>query len=220
MLDQAVALAHRNDASVTLLDVQESIPARSRRPRLSDGSVVDLDSVILESRVEEMGRIADGHPEVELDAVTTASPVFVEVIERVIREGFDLVVVPDDLADDASGATIGHLFRKCPVPVMLLRAEASPDVAVAVGPFHDESRSMLDETLMEMASSLASIRGGRLHVIHAWRLVGENLLRSSARRGDAAAMVDELVAETGRQAVDDVRRPGACRGCHPGPGLP
>jgi nucleotide-binding universal stress UspA family protein len=206
VLDRAVALAQRNEASVTLLDVQESVPARNRRRPLDDGSVVDLDSVILASRVEEMQAIAGDHSDVELDAVTTEVPVFVEVIERVIRDGFDLVVVPEDLDGGETGAAVSHLFRKCPVPVMMLKTEASPDVAVAVGPFEDESRSMLDETLIEMSSSLAEMRGGSLHVLHAWRLVGESLLRSSARRGPSAAMVDELVEETRRQAEADVTR--------------
>lgn len=210
VLDRAVDLARRNGATITLLDVQEAVPRRQRRQQLPNGSVVDLDSLLVASRLEAMQALASDRPEVTLDVVATRNPVFVEVIERVLRDGYDLVVVPEGVDGDArrggSSATVSHLFRKCPVPVMMLRDETGPDVAVAVGPFDDDARSMLDETLVEMSSSLAAMRGGTLHVIHVWRFVGETLLRTSARRGAPAAMIDELVGQSQRQAADDVSR--------------
>ena len=75
-----------------------------------------------------------------------------------------------------------HLMRKSPVPVWVHSAAevGAHGVAVAVGPFGTERRNLgLNRTLMQLASSLAAQKDEALHVVSAWRLQGESMLRSS-----------------------------------------
>jgi nucleotide-binding universal stress UspA family protein len=74
-------------------------------------------------------------------------------------------------------------------------------VAVAVGPFDiDEGPTALDHTLVQLASSLAARQGGKLDVIHAWRLPGETLLRSP-RVGADPDEVDAMAQEMRESAL-------------------
>lgn len=78
------------------------------------------------------------------------------------------------------GSTDHSLMRKCPVPVWLLdpgRSARFRTVLAAVdvaGPHAEE----LNARIVQMASSLAAREGASFHVVHAWQLYGESLLRS------------------------------------------
>ena len=72
-----------------------------------------------------------------------------------------------------------HLLRKCPVPVWVhspLSATAAA-VLVALGPMEPTSHD-LNIKLLELGSSLALTGDSELHVVHGWRLEGENMIRS------------------------------------------
>jgi nucleotide-binding universal stress UspA family protein len=83
------------------------------------------------------------------------------------------------------------------------------DVVVAIGPFPDEGGiGTLNQTLVELGTSLALIQGGAAHIVHAWRLEGEQLFRRGRIRFPAEqvdALVDEerIEAEKTFQAVID-----------------
>ena len=95
-------------------------------------------------------------------------------------------------------------MRKCPIPVWVGReTNDRSGVAVAVGPFFD-GLTHLDVTLMELASSLAALRGEHLHVIHAWRLDGESMLRSHRLSFDEQE-VEQLLLQTRTEAKANVR---------------
>jgi nucleotide-binding universal stress UspA family protein len=121
---------------------------------------------------------------------------FVEVIRLSQRKDHDIVFCSptENSGRSLAGSSLAmHLLRKSPVPVWVgtPRGDPSPDVAVAVGPFDPEVRN-LNERLIQLAGSLAAIRGGTLHFIHAWRFEGESLLRRGRVR-QPAAHVDRLV---------------------------
>ena len=95
-----------------------------------------------------------------------------------------------------------HLLRKCPVPVWVESGVdgLERDVAVAIGPFAGSGQhDRMNEMLLELGGSLAAIRGGGLHVIHAWRFEGESLLRRGRARPPAEE-IDMMVAETYRRS--------------------
>lgn len=97
-----------------------------------------------------------------------------------------------------------HLLRKCPVPVWVDSGSdgLSRDVAVAVGPLDSEPRhDSRNVTLLELATSLAALQGGSVHVIHAWRLEGESMLRRGRHRPPSRE-VDEMVELT--HAADEM----------------
>ena len=99
-----------------------------------------------------------------------------------------------------------HLLRKSPVPVWVEtpRGDPSPDVAVAVGPF-GPSEEPLNERLIQMAGSLTAIRQGTLHIVHAWRLEGETLLRRGRIR-QPTEYVDELVETAHLEASGGIKQ--------------
>lgn len=70
------------------------------------------------------------------------------------------------------GSTAMHLLRKCPCPVLLLKPAQQQrfgQVMVAVDVVPAEPKETdLNNTMMELASSLASMEGNKLLIAHAW----------------------------------------------------
>ena len=208
LLDRAVDLARRNDGRMTLIGVVDSERAQ-RRVATDDGATFDVGDLLVDAKREELEEAASkvatsdasaGDP-VPTEVIVGRGRDFVEVIRRVIDAGHDLVMVgctPESRFPSLAGSSLAmHLLRKCPVPVWVdaANASAAPDVAVAVGPFDEGiAEDALDVALLEIATSLAARRGGTLHVIHAWRLDGESLLRRG-RMGIPAEKVDAMVSE-------------------------
>ena len=207
LLERAVDLARRNDGKITVIGVVDS-ERTQRRVASDNGETFDVASFLVDARREELEEVTmvarsdtSGGGSVPVDVVVATGRDFVEVIRRVEHAGHDLVMVGSSAGSRfpvlAGSSLAMHLLRKCPVPVWVDAASehTSPDVAVAVGPFDDGiSGDSLTVTLLEIATSLAALRGGALHVIHAWRLEGESLLRSG-RMGPPAAQIDAMVAE-------------------------
>lgn len=202
LVGRAAALARRNDAQLTLLGVVDSSRA-NRRVTLSDGSDFDVEGYLLDTRREELTKAAGAVEDLDIRIAVTTGIGFVEVIRSVVQLGHDLVMVNADLSRRriAGASTAMHLLRKCPVPVWVdTGAPSTDDVAVAVGPLSPNGEhSSLGVTLLQLGTSLAAIRGGDLHVIHAWRLEGESMLRRGRHR-PPAAQVDALVDDAYKTA--------------------
>ena len=213
-LHAAADIARRNDATLTLFDVVPTLPVR-RRIFNNETSQMDVEEAMAEDRLEKLRSIA-----AELDAARIETSVahgtgYIEIIRRVLTHNHDLIITaPDEprRVSFAGAATTMHLMRKSPVPVWVHSAGsiAAHGVAVAVGPFDTERRDMgLNRTLMQIASSLAAQKEETLHVISAWRLHGESMLRSSRssfthqevnqmlskERTEAQVEIDRLVSE-------------------------
>ena len=204
-LESAVDLAHRNDASLTLFDV---VPALSTGQRIlkTETSQLDVEAAMADDRLEKLDAIASSLDVPHVETAVGHGTGYIEIIRRVMRHGHDLfITAPDEprrLAF-AGAATTMHLMRKSPVPVWIHSAAevGAHGVAVAVGPFDTERRSLgLNRTLMQLGSSLAAQRDEALHVISAWRLEGESLLRSSR-----SSFTDAEVTEMLREARAEVR---------------
>jgi universal stress protein E len=221
LLDHAADLARRNDARLTVFDVVEV--SRTELPRIGDVADFDLHAHLIRARRDELEALASPIVGIPVDVAVSAGVGFIEVIRRVIRGGHDLVVVGTDVSPRRMGlagsSMAMHLLRKCPVPVWVETENATPgpDVAVAVGPFDGDLKpDSLDVTLLELGSSLASSQGGVLHVIHAWRLEGESLMRRGRYRlpseqvdamsveayGHASDRLDQLMAFLPDEGVD------------------
>ena len=75
-----------------------------------------------------------------------------------------------------------HILRKCPCPVWIDHPNSAhpyANILVAVDPV-ESSSDKLNYLIMDLASSLAEKESAHLHVVHAWRLTGETMLRSGA----------------------------------------
>lgn len=194
LLDDARELAQRNDARITIYDVVPSLPARRRFA--GRARELDLQEMVVKARREQLQELAASDEAVEVDSGTA----FVEVITKVMNDGHDLIMTtpePTRRKGLAGATTTLHLLRKSPVPVLVGQDGTAErrDVAVAIGPLEQGASSLrLHTTLIELAGSLAARRKGELHVIHAWRLPGESLMRgyrSGISDDEISGLLDE-----------------------------
>jgi nucleotide-binding universal stress UspA family protein len=123
-----------------------------------------------------------------------------EVVKEVLRNEQDLVIKDaEDKGDRVVAPNDWHLLRECPACVFLVRptrhgqpfqhvlAAVDPapvfDTGKLIPPEHSNDkpgRKQLDSNILALASSLALHERGELHVLHAWRVPGETLLRGEA----------------------------------------
>lgn len=210
LLARGADVARRNGATLTVLGVVDSSQS-DRRVVLSDGEEFDVRSFLVSTRREELEEVASRFDDVQPQVAVATGTEFVEVIRSVKERSHDLVLVATGTPHrrfSLSGASLAmHLLRKCPVPVWVDAGNDAlgPDVAVAIGPFdRDETRDSMNVMLLELGTSLAALRGGSLHVIHAWRLEGESLLRRGRHR-PPTEQVDAMVADAHRAATEALK---------------
>lgn len=192
----AADLAVRNGAQLTVAGLVETTGGAEQLIALYDGTRVDVASLMTEDTRTSLEGVLSQF-DIQNASIEVLNGVgFVEIVRRVQREGHDIIFCSPTpgTGRGLSGSSLAmHLLRKSPVPVWVEtpRGDPSPDVAVAVGPFGPAEQA-LNERLIQMSGSLTAIRGGTLHLVHAWRLEGETLLRRGRIR-QPAAYVDELV---------------------------
>lgn len=165
-LERAAVLAENNQASLTVVDFVESV------------AVPGLENLIhpYRKRIEIQTKRLKGTP-------------FLEIIREVLRNGHDLVIKNSETQDGLNrffGSADMHLFRKCPCPVWLINPDspkafrrilAAVDVGHAYPPEEQKSQHELSLQILEMACSLASCEFAELHIVHAWELYGESVMR-------------------------------------------
>ncbi len=221
---RAAALAKRNGARLTLVEVVEQLP-RDMQKLITVAPPIDLVTLVLKDRREGLEALAaplrDQGIRVSV-AVLSGTP-FLELIRQVLRRKHDLVILTAEgkggLKERLFGSTSLHLLRKCPCPVWVMkptRRKRYGRILAAVDPGALASeRDALNVTILDLATSLARLEGGRLSVVHVWSLPGETFYRNrmDVSRKEIEAMlaeaeessrqrVDELL---GRYALDDVR---------------
>lgn len=196
VLERTAALAQNNQARLTVLTVLEPVPA-----------VADIVPATVEQALRQ--RFA-GHVAAMLRDVPGASAPqvkavfgrgYLEVIQEVLRHGFDLVVKPATADVNFAALLFGsndmHLLRKCPCPVWLLKEDGSVPsrrilAAVDFDPFRPDDAAELNRQIIELAAAQALAEGAELHVVHAWDAGAENVLRvwgAGSSEADIAAYV-------------------------------
>ncbi len=188
-LERAVTLADNNQARLMVVEVIDEMP---RNTKLIDR---------IESLEEFQAKVVAGHRQVlekmmascngnvEIQTKVLIGILFLEIIREVLRNGHDLVTKTAEsggLLHRIFGGDDMHLLRECPCPVWLVKPEspkvfqkilAAVDVDDYYLPEELNTRHLLNLQILEMASSLALSEFAKLHVIHAWKILGENTLR-------------------------------------------
>jgi nucleotide-binding universal stress UspA family protein len=192
---EAVALASRNHAALTVIDVLPPLPRSLARLERGDAPVpaARLIQAHREQRLRSVVERLDASLKVEYE-VLFGTP-FLEITREVIRGGHELVIAVAERPRGLRGALLGsdsmHLVRKCPSAVWLVKPDApagAPRVLAAVDPdpeLHDAIRDGLNDKIIEIASSLARVADAELHVVHAWSPYAESMLRGRAGLSDA-----------------------------------
>lgn len=195
---QAVDIARLNAAQITLVGVIKEIPVIASNLQQA---YIDMHRKELESLVQSM----------DLSDVTITIEVLVgnlgalHVIKTVIEDAYDLVIKPADNTNRGQHILFGnndqHLLRKCPVPVWITRPQKKQHparilAAIDVDPSEEENTE-LNHLIMQLAISLANEYDSKLHVVHAWQLYGEDILRGG-RSFLPQSEVDHMVEQAKR----------------------
>jgi nucleotide-binding universal stress UspA family protein len=188
-LARALRLAQVNQARLTMMDVLEPLGGVEGELRMN------VDSILLGQRSEELDHLTDSLPGGDPVTIRVLSGTpFLEVIRAVLRDGYDLVMktaeTPPGLIERLLGSNDLHLLRKCPCPVWIDRPDAPARYRriIAALDVMAEEAPRLNATIMELATSLAEREEAELHIVHAWRLVGESMMR-----GGRSQLSDERI---------------------------
>ena len=185
-IKRAVSLARSNKANLTLADVVLDLPLIHRQLKPSPG----IESVLrdlAEKRSKELKLMANElSTEIDITPLVLQGTPFLEIIRVVMQQGCDLVIKISEPEESFSakifGSTDFRLLRKCPCPVWLLKSDAlfsyrSILAAVSLEAFdEDEDIDGLNQQILEMSTSLALEESSELHIVHAFRIFGEDLL--------------------------------------------
>ena len=201
----AVGLAERNNARLTVILVMERIPPYLTRLMPHMLRQVRIEEP--ESALDRLSGWAAGRVDVETK-ISEGKP-FLEIIREVLRNRRDLVIKSAEGDGGARGWLFGttdmHLFRKCPCPVWLIKPTDPTPIrrVMACVDFNDldppdqDTAEPLNRMILELAGSLAILEGAEFHVAHAWKAIGERIMRTS-RSGFDKEEVDSYVDEVRR----------------------
>lgn len=186
---RVAGLAKTNAARVTVIDVIPSLPRDSKK-LFKIAPPEKLQELLTNQRLAELEKLTASidMPGIEVDRKVLVGTGFVEIIREILRNEHDLVVKAAGgrggggaRKESPFGSTDLHLMRECPCAVWMVKPGKSrkhPRILAAVDPDpSDEEKNRLNKTIMELATSLSELENSELHVVHAWVLYSETLLR-------------------------------------------
>ena len=205
-LAQAVDLAKRNQARMTVVSVIEEPPDYVHRlsPHKTEEELQETLIQAEEYHLELiLAPVREDEVQIEVD-VLFGIP-FLEIIREVLRNEHDLVIVAAEgmgrVQEMLFGSTAMYLMRKCPCPVWVIKPEQPKQysrILAAVDPTSCcEEHLALNIKIMDLATSLAQLEQGELHIVHTWDLHGETSFRAHA------AMPEIVLARWIREIRDE-----------------
>ncbi|XOV79487.1 MAG: universal stress protein [Aestuariibacter sp.] len=145
----------------------------------------------------------------KVDCEVVLGTSFISVIQFVLHHDIDLVVKCSEdpkWTDRLFGSDDMHLMRKCPCPVLMLKAGqninfksvlATVDVNDAASEGADEQvRNQLNEYVFEHSINFALAEFTELHIGSVWNAYGEDFLRYGAFSRMSDENVNEYVEQT------------------------
>ena len=194
-LDRAAELASENKAELTIVSVSRdtgTAPAYIRK------------AVQREQRKELqlIARAVRANGARTRSALLTGIP-FIEIIREVVRGKYDLLMKPAEGRGGMSrllfGSTDLNLLRQCPSPVWIIKPSKRRKharVLAAVDPDPSiKTHAALNRLILDLAISLAVREDTELHIVHAWDVPEQKLLRRALHRGSPPDL-SRLVRET------------------------
>jgi nucleotide-binding universal stress UspA family protein len=179
-------LAKENGAELTFVSVLEALPHDTAK-LFKLMAPEKLEELLTKQRLTELEGYAAGAKKsgVDLKVKVLVGKKFIEVIREILCNGHDLLVKVAQGQrggkDMLFGSTDLHLMRECPSAVWIMKPTKSKKYArilAAVDPDPlDEERNKLNNTIMELATSLSTLEQSELHIVHAWVLYSEGLLK-------------------------------------------
>ena len=208
VFDHAIDLAHQNDARLTVIIIAEPLPPYRYLRAHTREMITRARTSKAQTLVERLR--ARASREIKIDSILVEDKPFLGVIREVLRNKRDLVIKAVGQSENRIaqmfGTTDMHLLRKCPCPIWFIKPNtnlrrhsvmACIDIDEAEQS-KDTSITPLNQTILEVASSLALHGSGECHVVHAWDAIAMKLM-SSPQSGLTAEEVAEYVREVQTQ---------------------
>lgn len=192
-LQWAARLAEHNQAKLKIVDVLPDLPWLAKLA-LKDSETTQ--QALADQTRQAVDAIAQPVRDQGIDVTTkvlSGTRAFA-IIHEVMRSGHDLVVKVTKGAHTSRTGFFGtnsmRLLRKCPCAVWLVRPEKEPRfdrVLAAIDPApNDVTRDVMNNTVMDLATSIAEYEQGETHFVHAWELFGAHVLKSRYKPGEFA----------------------------------
>lgn len=212
-LDQATQLAIAGGARLKLVDV---IPDFGWPAKLVMSGYERVVEALTQAKGDNLKRlakmVADQGLDVSIKLLDGRSSV--GIIREVIRDGHDLVIRSSrgskSRVSTFFGTTSKRLLRRCPCPVLLLKAGSVSNcrriVAAVDATPADDVHAALNNTILQLANSMCG--GGEcvIDVVHAWDIYGESILKEHMQKEEFEELQRRTETETER-LVDDLVKP-------------
>ncbi|HJN10863.1 MAG TPA: universal stress protein [Pirellulaceae bacterium] len=182
-LDYAADLAKTNDARLKIVDV---IPDFSWPVRLATARYERVIENLTQSKTQRLIELATP---IEQQGVAVQTKLVegrssVEIVREVLRDKHDLVIRSakgtHSRRSGFFGTTATRLIRKCPCPVLILKAgqqcRCERVVAAVNATSDDELHAKLNEQIIRLAREMTT--GGEPAVVDVWSIYGESILKS------------------------------------------
>jgi len=212
-LRSAISLAEENQAKLTVIDVVAPLPPWRRKANV-EGRVIDIEAALSEERRQQIrGLVENAGGGADIDVDVLIGEPFIEVVRRVQSQHHDLVILAEpsragSLAPRPSSGVM-HILRKCPAPVWVMhpsRAAKMKILALVDPDPGDDVRNGLNDLVLELATSLARMNNGELHIGHAWTFEGEGTLATSPFVEVSGPTLDVMITDTERTHADQLDR--------------
>jgi len=193
-LKKTIELAKTTKARITVMDVVEIAEGYAITDVAID--MIRLQKELVKGRTEDLKALVKKtlprNSKTRIPVVVKEGKDFIKIIQEVKKEGYDLVVKASGkphLTGVLFSTLDMNLVRKCPCPVYIMKPRKKINHARILASvdlrLKDKTQKNMDRTIMDLASSLAELEKGELHVLHAWDVALENRLKN--RHGIAAA---------------------------------
>lgn len=204
-IDRATVVARAHQAQLSVAIVEDPSHWKSGRAETR----IEYDRMNQQGKrqlVKDLARSDQDGPPAQLH-VLTGTP-WKEIIQIVRSEGYDLIMYPNcvesGFVPTLRAGTVQHLIRQSPCPVWVdypMQRQQPRCRQAAVDVMASSKRDqVLNWRIMRLAMRLAREEGRSLHVVQAWRLYGESMLRHGFIK-QPEAEVDHLVEQMRDQHV-------------------
>jgi nucleotide-binding universal stress UspA family protein len=195
VLERAISLARSHGASLRIVDI---VPEITWAARLGSSAVDEMRQSLVEKKEAALNVLASAS---RSQGISTDSKVLIgrtsaEICVEVEGGGHDLVMKdakgPGSRRLGILGTSATRLMRFCPCTVWAFRRpqlESAGKIVAAVDVATvDERHALLNREILDVAAGLAQ---GIPHVVYAWSLYGEKLIKDYLKRDEFEAMVKE-----------------------------
>lgn len=202
IVDEAVEIAKRNDATLKIVDVVPDFPLLVRLTMKDHAHVREL---VVQEKQQELDRLGGIIKDagVQVSTKVLLGKTSTEIIREVLRGEHDLVlrVAKGEVSRRKGffGQTGIQLLRRCPCAVWLVSPLTGPQFNHVLGCVDTLSDNKFDlelnDNVFELAKSVSEYQGGKFSMIHSWSIWNEHMLKGRMPSGDFEELEKKNLAE-------------------------